>query len=93
MEHKQIKEKILDLLSGLFADSEIDRSVLEYVDLVDDLGMDSINFISLIVELESTFQIKIPDEWMLVQKFQTYSLIENVVEALISAEKAEEIVP
>ena len=90
MEHKQIKEKILDLLSGLFADSEIDRSVLEYVDLVDDLGMDSINFISLIVELESTFQIKIPDEWMLVQKFQTYSLIENVVEVLISAEEAEE---
>ena len=51
MERNDIKEKIIDILDRLFSDAGVDRDILEYVDLIDDLGMDSINFISLIIEL------------------------------------------
>jgi len=83
MERNDIKEKIIDILDRLFSDAGVDRDILEYVDLIDDLGMDSINFISLIIELESTFDIQIPDDWLLIEKFQNYTLIYSAVEELL----------
>ena len=67
----EIKNRIITILSRLFAESGVDTDILEYVDLVDDLGMDSINFISLIIELEAEFDIQIPDEWLQMDTFQT----------------------
>ncbi len=83
MERNDIKEKIIDILDRLFSDASVDRDILEYVDLIDDLGMDSINFISLIIELESTFDIQIPDDWLLMEKLQNYTLIYSAVEELL----------
>ena len=83
MERNDIKEKIIDIIDRLFSDAGVDRDILEYVDLIDDLGMDSINFISLIIELESTFDIQIPDDWLLMEKFQNYTLIYSTVEELL----------
>ena len=80
----EIKNRIITILSQLFAESGVDTDILEYVDLVDDLGMDSINFISLIIELEAEFDVQIPDEWLLMEKFRTYTLIYDAVEYLLS---------
>ena len=82
-ESPAIKEKIIGILAELFSESGIDKDVLEYVDLIDDLGMDSINFISLIIEIETTFDIQIPDEWLEMEKFQTYTQILLAVEMLL----------
>ena len=79
----EIKEKIIEIMSGLFSDSGVDTDILEYVDLIDDLGMDSINFVSLIIELEVTFDVQIPDEWLLMERFRTFSQIYSAVDALI----------
>ena len=80
----EIKEKIIGIMSGLFSDSGIDTDILEYVDLIDDLGMDSINFVSLIIELETTFDVQIPDEWLLMERFHTFSQIYSAVDLLIN---------
>ena len=80
----EIKEKIIGIMSGLFSDSGIDTDILEYVDLIDDLGMDSINFVSLIIELEAAFDVQIPDEWLLMEKFRTFSQIYSAVDVLIN---------
>ena len=79
----EIKEKIIKIMSELFLDSSVDRDILEYVDLIDDLGMDSINFVSLIIELEAIFDVQIPDEWLLMEKFRTFSQTYYAVNALI----------
>ena len=76
-------------LSILFQNSGVDTDVLEYVDLIDDLGMDSVNFISLIVELEAEFDIQIPDEWLLMDKFRECSSILSAVEELIVQKETE----
>lgn len=83
MEKSEIKTKILEILNHLFQNSGVDTEVIEYVDFIDDLGMDSIGFISLIVELETEFNIQIPDEWLLVDKFREYSSVFSAVEELI----------
>lgn len=88
MEKNEIKAKIIGIMSNLFQNSDVDTDVLEYVDLIDDLGMDSVNFISLIIELEAEFDIQIPDDQLLMDKFREYSSIYSIVdELLISKEK------
>mgnify|MGYP005768010973 FL=1 len=89
MEKSEIKVKILEILSILFQNSGVDTDVLEYVDLIDDLGMDSVNFISLIVVLEAEFDIQIPDEWLLMDKFRECSSILSAVEELIVQKETE----
>jgi len=88
MEKNEIKAKIIGIMSNLFQNSDVDTDVLEYVDLIDDLGMDSVNFISLIIELEAEFDIQIPNDQLLMDKFREYSSIYSIVdELLISKEK------
>ena len=73
--NSDIKEKIIEIMSGLFSDSGVDTDILEYVDLIDNLGMDSIAFITLIVEIETTFNISVPDEFVLIENFKTFDSI------------------
>ena len=88
MEKNEIKAKIIGIMSNLFQNSDVDTDVLEYVDLIDDLCMDSVNFISLIIELEAEFDIQIPNDQLLMDKFREYSSIYSIVdELLISKEK------
>ena len=88
MEKNEIKAKIIGIMSNLFQNSDVDTDVLEYVDLIDDLGIDSVNFISLIIELEAEFDIQIPNDQLLMDKFREYSSIYSIVdELLISKEK------
>ena len=37
------------------------------------LDIDSITFVSLIVEIENEFDIEIPDDYLLIEKLGTYS--------------------
>lgn len=75
----KIKERIIDILDKLFSDVGIDKDILEYVDLIDDLNMDSIGFVSLIIELETEFGIQFPDEWMIQDKFHNCAQITNAI--------------
>ncbi len=48
-----IKNELIKLVSELFQDKGIDPELIEYVDLIDDLGMDSMIFLSVVIELET----------------------------------------
>ena len=89
IEKNILKEKIIEALKKLFSNSEVDEDVFEYVDLIDDLGMDSINFVSLIIQLEVEFDIQIPDDWLQMERFRDCSLIISAVEELITQKEAE----
>ena len=45
--------------------------------------MDSINFISIIIELETAFNVQVPDEWLNIEKFRDFSAIYEAVEELL----------
>ncbi|CDC76128.1 putative peptide synthetase [Candidatus Colimorpha enterica] len=89
MEKNEIKAKIIGIMSNLFQNSDVDTDVLKYVDLIDDLGMDSVNFISLIIELEAEFDIQIQDDQLLMDKFREYSSIYSIVEELLMSKEKE----
>lgn len=77
MEINEIKQSAIQLVKNLFAD--IDEDMIEYVDFIDDLGMDSITFISIVVEIEDRFDIIVPDDMLLIGNFRNVDDIVNCV--------------
>lgn len=80
MTHDEIKERVISLCSEIFQNSEVDTDILEYVDFTDDLGMDSITFISFVVEIEATFGITVLDDLLLMDYFRNVDAVVRVVE-------------
>lgn len=80
MERNEIKQKIIYLLTTLIPTIEADADIFEYVDLIDDLGMDSITFISIVVEIESMFEITVPDDMLLIENFRNVDGIIQIIE-------------
>ena len=58
--------------------------LIEYVDLIDDLGMDSMIFLSVIIELETTFDIIIPDDLLLMENFREIDTIVDIVKKSVN---------
>lgn len=80
MKKCEIKAKLIDMLDNLFLNPYLQPNILEHVDLIDDLGMDSLSFISIVIETESTFDITIPEEMLLMENFRTVDRIIEIVE-------------
>ena len=81
MDSAEIKEKLIGKLAELFEDRKVDNDLLEYVDLLDDMGMDSMTFITILVEIETMFGITVPDDTLLMENFRK---VENIVELVIN---------
>lgn len=90
MTKDNIKDSVIDMLSRMFADMQFERDVIEYIDLIDDAGMDSITFISIVVEIEAEFNITVPDEMLLIENFKNADSITNIIEQELSKEKDED---
>ena len=80
MTRNEIKEKLVALCVEIFQDSRIDSDLIERVDFTDDLGMDSILFITMIVEIEAAFAITVPDDLLLMENFKS---INNIVDIIV----------
>lgn len=50
----------------------------------EDLDLDSITFISTIVGVESEFELEIPDELLLFEKFKTFRLYVDNIKKILS---------
>lgn len=85
MDKNEIKSKLIDILAVMFPDSGVDKDILEYTDLMDDLGMDSITFISIIVEIEDVFNIIVPDDMLLIENFRNVDSIIQIIEDVKNA--------
>ena len=84
MTTEAIKQEVIELISELFKDNGFDIDIIEYVDLVDDMGMDSITFISIVVKVEAHFNIEVPDDMLLFENFKCVDDIVSVIENELS---------
>lgn len=71
----QLENKIIEALqqNGIYISDDWDE----------ELEFDSITFISTIVCLEEAFNIEIPDEILLFEKFRTFRLYVNNIEEIL----------
>lgn len=79
-----IKYEVIELIYELFKDRGFGIDILEYVDLIDDMGMDSITFISIVVEIEAHFGIELPDDMLLLENFKCVDDIVSAIEHELS---------
>jgi len=87
----EYKETLISFIYALVKDTGIDRDIIEYADLVDDLGMDSIEFISIVVSIEAMFDIIVPDEVLLIDNFRRVDDIVSIIIKLKTSENNESI--
>lgn len=61
-----------------------DVSSISLQDSLEDIGLDSINFIMLIVMLEDAFGIQIPEDKLEYKNFQTIEKIQKSIGGLVN---------
>lgn len=89
MTTNEIKFEVTHLISELFKENGFDTDIVEYTDLIDDMGLDSITFISIVVELESQFNITIPDNMLIMDNFRNVDDIVEIIEQKLTQPSAE----
>ena len=79
MDKEQLKEKVIQFLvkEEILNDYEIGQDILE-----EDLeahGLDSFSFVKMLVAIEQTFNVEIPNDFL---KYEKWGTINNIVESL-----------
>ncbi len=87
MKHEEIKSAVAGVISEVFAEEKIEPVMIDTIDLVDDLGMESITFISLIMALEKKFVIRIPDAMIKAENFRKIDDIAAIIEGELAKQK------
>lgn len=90
MNKGNVKHELTNLITVIFQNTGLDTDVIEEVDFVEDLGMDSITFISMVVEIESYFDIIIPDGYLRIDKFNNVDQIVSIIEEELKKEVEED---
>ena len=84
MQTAEIRRNVLRVLLEVFAGQGMDETSAAHIDLTEDLGMDSIQFITLVVELEARFEITVPDERLHPEHFQNADRITATIREIRS---------
>lgn len=82
----ELKNEILDLLKSKLQIDVEDNDA----DLIIENGLDSINFINMILVLEEHFGIEIPDQFLLLAELNTINKILSIISLCITEQNGDE---
>ena len=83
MNREDIKTELVPLVYELFKDQGFEIDNIETADFVDDIGMDSIMFISMVIKIESQFGINVPSDLLLIENFMNIDgIITNIISVI-----------
>ena len=80
---KEVFEKIQGICNELFEYQFPDDINNTVINLVEDLGMNSIEFVTLVIKIEDYFKITIPDAYLDFELMNNISVITNLVYDLL----------
>ena len=76
---KEIDQKLIKIINENSV-VKIDKKTFNNdIDLMDDLGMSSLSFVSLMISIEEEFEIEIPDEYMMIDKLRKYCKLKECI--------------
>lgn len=84
MNKEQIKAKIIDIILNSFNNNGIAREIVDNIDLIKDIGMDSITYIYMVIAIEDNFNITINDDQLIIQNFNNIDSIVAIVDNIIN---------
>lgn len=74
-------EKVSLVLTSLFREKGFVFDEIDGLDLIDDLAMDSLIFVSIVVEIENSFKIVVEDDYLEMSKFRNIKKIVAIIES------------
>lgn len=78
-------EKLLELViknaGSISEDLDIIAEVKNDIDLIDDLGYDSLSLITLIIDIESYYDMEFDDRYLLLDVLRKFNTIEKIVKS------------
>ena len=77
-----VEQTIIDIVKNVINDENI--VITEDVNLINDVGMDSISLIMFIVKVEEKFQIILPDEIFTTECLSNLSSIISVIKDMLA---------
>lgn len=86
-----ISDRLREIIVNICDDEYSDISSDEFMklDIFDDLALDSIAFITMIVEIENEFDVQIPNELMGVSDLRNVYRIESILKVLLKDKEAD----
>ncbi len=74
-----LDDKLISMING-YSQVELRKSdISDQLDLVDDLGFNSMLFIQLIINIEEELEIEIPEEQLLIEHMRKYTNLRGCV--------------
>lgn len=61
-----IDKKLIEIINKYSPNLLVIEDITDELDLVEDLGMDSMSFVQLVIDIEAEFKIEFPDEKLLI---------------------------
>lgn len=87
MSKDEIENKLEDLIREIVHNKDIEFN--EHLDMINDLGMDSIGMMELLVRIENMFEICIPDEKIRMDYLRLYGNVLQLIFELVNVNKGE----
>ena len=84
MEKNKLNEKIMELVLNCLDNND---KKISYDDDLRDFGMDSVNCISIIVEIEDFYHFEFADEDLVIENFMTVNRLSDYVSKKIENTK------
>ena len=78
-----MEEKLKEILTHISTSTYTPEDIRDDTDLVMDLQYDSVQWITLIVELEEQFEVEFEDELLLMESLQTYGQLKNTLSNML----------
>lgn len=87
-----IRDRLRKIIVNICNGENLDVSSDDFMklDIFDDLALDSIAFITMIVEIENEFDIEVPNELMGLSDFRKVYQIESILGDLLKNKEASE---
>lgn len=74
-----IQDQVCKILINNFGMNGVDSGLICKYDLIDDLALDSITFITLLVSIENHFDIVFDDDFILMEHFRNVDSIVDII--------------
>ncbi len=83
-----MEQKLKEILTRISTSSYSPDDIREDTDLVMDLQYDSVQWITLIVELEEQFSVEFENDLLLMESLQTYGQLRRTLSDMLKKEES-----
>jgi acyl carrier protein len=78
----RVEEKIKQIIYSIIGNDDCNSSITDDSDLINDIGMDSIQIMQLVVELENEFNIEFDDDDLVMENLAKVNNLVQLIDNL-----------